>query len=103
MELGGLLWTRILNLALPPQWQSPDAFLEHQEPVLHKAPNKREERKKIYIYFPFFCDLYAYASVCDFVCRALLLPFDLGFCLSVFFLIIIFILITLFYFVHVTD
>ena len=26
-----------------------------------------------------------YASVCDFVCIALLLPFDLGFCLSIFF------------------
>ena len=31
--LGGLLWTSVLNLALPPQWHSPDASLEHQEPV----------------------------------------------------------------------
>ena len=28
--------------------------------------------------------VYVYASVCDFVCVALLLPFVLGFCLSVF-------------------
>ena len=28
--------------------------------------------------------VYVYASVCDFVCRALLLPFVVGFCLSVF-------------------
>ena len=56
----------------------------------------------IYIFFPFslFVSVYVYASVCDFVCIALLLPFVLGFCLSVvflfyylkiFFLIIIFI------------
>ena len=31
MELGGLLWTSVLNLALPRQWHSPDAWLEHQE------------------------------------------------------------------------
>ena len=62
-----------------------------------------------YIFFPLFSlfvSVYVYATVCDFVCIALLLPFVLGFCLSVFsfsffifFLIIIFILITiLFYF-----
>ena len=42
----------------------------------------------IYIFFPFslFVSVYVYASVCDFdfVCIALLLPFVLGFCLSVF-------------------
>ena len=40
----------------------------------------------IYIYFPFslFVSVYVYASVCDFVCIALLLPFVLGFSLSVF-------------------
>ena len=40
----------------------------------------------IYIYFfPFslFVSVYVYASVCDFVCIALLLPYVLGFCLSV--------------------
>ena len=40
----------------------------------------------ICIFFPFslFVSVYVYASVCDFVCIALLLPFLLGFCLSVF-------------------
>ena len=39
----------------------------------------------IYIFFPFFsiC-MYVYASLCDFACVALLLPFVLGFCLSFF-------------------
>ena len=44
----------------------------------------------IYIYFFPFClfvSVYVYASVCDFVCIALLLPFVLGFCLSVFLLL----------------
>ena len=45
----------------------------------------------IYIYivfFPFslFVSVYVYASLCDFVCIALLLPFVLGFCLSGLFL-----------------
>ena len=43
----------------------------------------------IYIYFfPLFsfC-VYEYASVCDFLCIALLSPFVLGFCLSVSFLL----------------
>ena len=46
VELGGLLWTSVLNLSLPLQWHSPDTWLEHQEPVLHTAQNKREKRKK---------------------------------------------------------
>ena len=46
MELGGLWWTNVLNLALPPQRYSPDAWLEHQEPVIHRAQNKREKRKE---------------------------------------------------------
>ena len=46
MELGGLLWTSVLKLVLPPQWHGPDACLEHQEPVLHTAQNKREENMK---------------------------------------------------------
>ena len=46
MELGGLLWSSVLNLALPPQRHSPDAWLENQEPVLHTAQNKREKKKR---------------------------------------------------------
>ena len=36
-----------------------------------------------YIFFPFslFVSVYVYASLCDFVCIALLIPFVLGFCL----------------------
>ena len=42
--------------------------------------------RDIYIFFPFpfFLTVYVYASVCDFVYIASLLPFVLGFCLSVF-------------------
>ena len=41
----------------------------------------------IYIFFPFslFLSVYVFASLCDFVCIALLSPFVLGFCLSVLF------------------
>ena len=46
MELGGLLWTNVLNLALPPQRHSPDSWLEYQEPVIHMAQNKKEKKKK---------------------------------------------------------
>ena len=46
MELGGLWWTNVLNLALPPQRHSPDAWLEHQEPVIHTAQNKMEKERK---------------------------------------------------------
>ena len=39
----------------------------------------------IYVFpFSLFVSVYVYASFCDFVCMALLLPFVLGFCLSVF-------------------
>ena len=40
----------------------------------------------IFFFFPFslFVSMYVYASLCDFVCIAWLLPFALGFCLSVF-------------------
>ena len=37
VELGGLLWTSVLKLALPPQRHGPDAWLEHQEPFVHTA------------------------------------------------------------------
>ena len=46
----------------------------------------------MYIYFPFslFVSVYVNASLCDFVCIALLLPFVLGFCLSFFFFCIVY-------------
>ena len=34
---GGLWWTSVLNLALPPQRHRPDTWPEHQEPVSHTA------------------------------------------------------------------
>ena len=42
--------------------------------------------------FPFspFVSVCVYASLCDFVCIALLLEFVLGFCLSVFFFVFCF-------------
>ena len=43
---GGLWWTNVLNLALPPKRLRPDTRLEHQDPVSHKAQKKREEKKK---------------------------------------------------------
>ena len=46
MELGGLLWTRVLKLALPPQRHGPDAWLEQKEPFIHTAQNKREKKYK---------------------------------------------------------
>ena len=46
MELGGLLWKGVLNLALPPQRHNLDAWLDHQEPVIHMTKNKREKKKK---------------------------------------------------------
>ena len=47
----------------------------------------------IYFFFsPFslFVSVHVYASVCDFICIALLLPFVLGFCLSVLLLVFFF-------------
>ena len=38
----------------------------------------------IYIFFPFSLFVSVYASLCEFVCIALLLPFVLGFCLFFF-------------------
>ena len=69
---------------------------------------------KIYSFPPFslFVSVYVYASVCDYVCIALLLPFVLGFCPSIFvgffylkfyclnnYFFLFFVLITLFYFI----
>ena len=58
------------------------------------------ETINIYIFlFSLFVSVYVYASVCDFGCIALLLPFVLGFCLSVFFLFLfVFFLFRLFFF-----
>ena len=62
----------------------------------------------IYFFFPFslLVSVYVYASLCDFVCIALLFPFVLRFCQSFFFSLLlkksffsIFILTTLFYFI----
>ena len=36
----------ILNLVLPPQMHSPDAWPEHQEPVIHMAQNRKEKKRK---------------------------------------------------------
>ena len=47
--------------------------------------------KDIYILFPFslYVSVYVYASVCDFVCIALLLAFVLGFSQYVFFVVVV--------------
>ena len=45
---GGLWWTSVLNLALPPQRHRPDAHSEHQDPVIHME--KEKKGKNIYIY-----------------------------------------------------
>ena len=42
---GGLWWTIVLNLALPPQRHWPDTWSEHQYPVNHMAQKKREGKK----------------------------------------------------------
>ena len=79
-------------------WDPPRPGLEPESPALAgrpstTAPPGKTQRRwtlramsTIYIFFPFslFVSVYVYASVCDFVCIALLLPFVLGFCLSVF-------------------
>ena len=54
----------------------------------------------IYIFFPFslFVEVYVYASLCDFVCIGLLLPFVLGFCLFVVLFLFLFLLLFLFFF-----
>ena len=46
MGLGGLWWTNVLNLALPPQSLKPDTRPEHQDPVSHMAQKKREKKKE---------------------------------------------------------
>ena len=46
MELGGLWWTNVLNLALPPQRHRPDTQVEHEDPVIHMAQKKTEKERK---------------------------------------------------------
>ena len=46
LELGGLWWTNVLKLALPPQRHRPDTRPEHQDPVSHMAQNKREKKRR---------------------------------------------------------
>ena len=43
MELGGLWWTNVLNLALPPQRHRPDTWLEHQD-LFHSTARKQREK-----------------------------------------------------------
>ena len=40
------MWTSVLTLALLPQRHRADAWLEHQEPFIHMAQNKREKKQK---------------------------------------------------------
>ena len=46
MVLGGLWWSSVLNLALPPQRLRPDIRPEDQDPISHTAQKKREEKRK---------------------------------------------------------
>ena len=46
MGPGGLWWSNVLNLALPPQRLRPDTRPEHQDPVSNTAQKKREEKRK---------------------------------------------------------
>ena len=41
---GGLWWTSVLNLALPPQRLRPDTWWEHQDPVSHMVCVRRSTR-----------------------------------------------------------
>ena len=46
MGPGGLWWSNVLNLAVPPQRLRPDTRPEHQDPVSHMAQMKREKKRK---------------------------------------------------------
>ena len=46
MELGGLWWTNVLNLVLPPQRHRLDTWPEHPDSVSHMAQKKREKERK---------------------------------------------------------
>ena len=45
MGLGGLWWSSVLDLALPPWRLRPDPRPEHQDPVSHMAQKKRKKKK----------------------------------------------------------
>ena len=53
-----------------------------------------------FFHFSLFVSVYVYASVCDFVCTALLLPFVLGFSLSVF-VLFCFVYLKYFFFIYI--
>ena len=44
---GGLWWSSVLSLALPPQSLRPDSRLEHQDPVSHTVQKKREKKQRL--------------------------------------------------------
>ena len=46
MEPGGLWWTNVLNLVLPPQRHRPDTQPDHEDTVSHTAQKKREKKRK---------------------------------------------------------
>ena len=46
MDSGGLWWTNVLILALPPQRHRADTRPEHKDPVIPTAQKKREKRIK---------------------------------------------------------
>ena len=46
MELGGLWWTNVLDLALPPHRHRPDTLPEHQDPVSCTAQKKRQKERR---------------------------------------------------------
>ena len=43
---GGLWWSNVLNLALPPWRLRPDTWLEYQDLVSHTAQKKRGKKRK---------------------------------------------------------
>ena len=45
LGLGGLGWSNVLNLALPPQTLRPDIRPEHKDPLSHMAQKKREKKR----------------------------------------------------------
>ena len=67
-------------------------FLDHprQFKILGWLPFFYIHRYIFFLPFSLSVSVYVYASLCDFVCIALLLPFVLGFSLSGFFFIVLF-------------
>ena len=58
----------------------------------HKIETVDFGSKDIYIFFPFplFVSVYVYASLCDFVCIAVLLPFVLRFSVGFFVVVVVY-------------